>query len=309
MLPNSRDDETLARLASSRGNLLRSEFTAFLDERTPLEVQALLPRLKQSLPQEARDFAAALPLMTMLGAEVAETFRHEPISPDVDFYHDPDIAVQQKSLVLTFAGSGRLLMMPTSLFLQHLPASRFDVVRLADPQNASYDLGIAGFEGPLPATMRALSAAVGASKYQRIYCYGTSMGGFPALKAGRLLGAERAIAIGGSFPWPMNRLLADPVANITSFDALCCCAPSSRTKLVVAFSGGFGRDVMNAETIRHRLPVEFARFDNWRKHNVAFELVQSGQFDRFLSRVLDFDATILHRPLVSELPVAGTGSS
>jgi hypothetical protein len=298
MLQHSRDDEELARLAGSSGHLLLTQYTAFLDERTPLELQALLPKLEQLLPVEARQFAVSVPLFALLRSEHAQSFRHTAISADVDFYSDARIPAREKSLLVAFAGSSGMLMMPSGLFLQHLPASRFDVACLADWQNASFEGGIRGFSGPLPAMVRAIALALGAAKYRRIYCYGTSMGGFPALKAGRLLGAVRAISMGGSIPWPINRLLAYSHEPIPSFDLLCSCASPSSTQLVAAFSSAFARDMLNAQTIRKRMPVRIVTLDRCRQHNVAFELVRIGQFDQFLSRMLDFDKAELHRPLL-----------
>lgn len=297
MLQRSRDDEAdLARLADSHGSLLRTRLASFFDTRTPRELQALLHRF-DALPYEACSRAGVRPVLDLLRREQAQPFHRHVVSSDAEFYSDPDVPTDRKFLLMTFAGSGNRLMMPTSLFLQHLPANQFDVVCLKDRQNASYEAGLDGFRGPLPATVLGVAAAVGARRYRGLYCYGTSMGGFPALRAGRSLRAKRAISVGGTFSWPINRLLERPTMNIQAFESLCSCAPASPTELLCAFSGGFARDVKNAQLLRKMMPVRFFRHNGSDQHNLAYWMIHEGIFGRFLGMCLDFDPNLLHRPL------------
>lgn len=264
------------------------------DDLTPRQLQRILPRVV-ALGGAAAKAVRNVLFLAELGRERAQKFELSRLSRDVRLFSDPAIPASRKALLVVFAGSSNMAMMPSAMLLQHLPSSLFDVVLLCDRSNLSYESGVDGFDGPLAHTMSALAARLGASRYRAVFCYGTSMGGFPALRAGLFLDACRAVAIGGSFAWSVRRLL-DGRRFTPAYDPLCVCTDTTGTELVVAYSAKHHRDPEQAVRLAARVTArQITR--RLSTHNLPYALQLEGSLGAFFSTLFDFDPGLLHRPL------------
>lgn len=232
--------------------------------------------------------------MREVGGEIAEPYRMTQLAPEVRLFSDASAPQSGKALVMAFCGTSNRMMVPSALFLQSIPASKFDVAIITDRSNSSYELGLVGIGLPFVALVRNIAGLVGADRYREVYCMGGSMGGFPALRAGRLLGAKRSIAIGGSFAWSINRLRGIGRPPLSSFDPLCSCAAAAPGELVAAYTA-FPRDMQQAERLRRMVPVRLMPFPHYKLHNLVYSLIEDHKFGHWLAEVLDFDPALVHR--------------
>ena len=116
--------------------------------------------------------------------------------------------------------------------------------------------------------------------------YGTSMGGFPALRAGLQLGADRAVSVGGGFCIHPPRLV-EPEHEIRAFDLLCNCRPAREVPLFALFAAKHERDAANHAILRQVLPhCVITEFDV-PLHNVLHHLDKQGELQSFYAKVFD----------------------
>lgn len=263
------------------------------DDLTPRQLQQVLPRVLAQGGAVAKA-ARKVPFLMQINREQAQSFALSRLSRDVRLFADPAISNSRKALLVIFAGSSNMPMMPSAMMLQHIPAALFDVLLFCDRSNRSYETGVDGFEGPMVRTLSNVAMRIEADHYRAIYCYGTSMGGFPALRSGLLLGARRAIAIGGSFAWQVRRLLDDP-SFTPAYDPLCVCTEGGKTELVAAYSSEHHRDPGQAAQLAARMDIRHVT-RRLRTHNLPHALYLDGELGVFFSTLFDFDPVLLHRP-------------
>jgi len=101
-----------------------------------------------------------------------------------------------RSLIATFCGTSKGVGLPIAYFLQMLRDDLYDVVVLYDRRKLHFDRGVEGFSESFLETARRIEAFARAKGYDEIITFGASLGGYPALRAGLLLGARRAISMG-----------------------------------------------------------------------------------------------------------------
>lgn len=257
---------------------------------SPLEMRDAAPRLRE-LPAAVRVLLAASVTIRHLEKAEPQPYRSSQLCDGARLFSDPSVSAERKSLLLAFAGTSQRVMLPMSLFAQLLPADRFDILLLADRRNISFSNGIDGLRGPFAEFVQNIAEQVGASTYAARFTLGTSMGALPALRAGRLLKVQRAVAIGPVFPWEVKSLLSPGKTYLPSFDLLCACGPGREVPCVAAFSGGHERDRSNAERLGRMSGVELMPFDRYTTHNLVNLLYRDGELPAFLGRVLNFHAS------------------
>jgi hypothetical protein len=175
-----------------------------------------------------------------------------------------------------------------SLFVQMLPAARFDVLIIADRSNAHFLNGIRGYADTLYGLTTRLAADAEMQRYRRVYCFGTSIGGFPALRGGILLKAFRAISVGGRPVWHVYRLI-DPREHVApAFDVMCDCMPRTGCQLVCVYAEGSRLDAIDAARLPRALRVTRVPIPGIAAHNVVHELYKLGRLPLLYSRLFDF---------------------
>jgi len=254
---------------------------------TPLEIDAELNRYGSKLVQALKVWRSS-DIVHVLSREEPELFERTEYALGVQLFTEKSIRANKKSLIIAFSGRANRLMIPPSLFLQHIPSNQFDVVMLWDSRRAHYLTGIDGYaQDSIDLTFR-LARTIDLDRYQSIYCYGTSMGGFAALRAGMLLNADRAISIGGRFPWHINRLLDSSTKPIPAFDPLCACMMHHDCELICFYSAQQRGDVDDVARLAQFCAVSRRPLTGFSSHNVIYPIWQSGTLRDFFGSIFDF---------------------
>jgi hypothetical protein len=137
-------------------------------------------------------------LMLRTKREIAEPYVRQRRGPYASFYSTGGDTAS-KCLAICFAGAGQRMMMPVAVFLQHLPASRYDVVVLRDVARNGYRTGIPGIGATLEEVVDRVGMAQ-RSYYESVVSLGVSAGGLPAIWAYLQLELDKGIAVGANHP-------------------------------------------------------------------------------------------------------------
>lgn len=245
---------------------------------TPLEAAALI-EFSHRLPPQTQTWVQSIALSGNFSHTAPQRYCRQPLAENIDVYTDPFVSTAQKSLIVAFCGAANGMMISTPAFLQYLPSGRYDIVLLRDPTKLYYVFAIPPYAQTLPDLAQRLAADLGAKNYRRIYCFGASMGGFPALRFGILLRAETAISAGGGF---LRYPARGQEFDIPAFDLLCGCNAETPTTLICCYSTGLERDALSVEVLARtfrvqRMPVVAAQ------HNFFNVLWQEGKLKTFLA--------------------------
>ena len=187
--------ETLAQLQSTfaLGNQsLARQQRAVLDVEqnlTPLEFHRVVSDLSNRFAN-AHAALQSLHLFQLLANEPPTLYVRRPVAPDVTLFHDPNVNYANKCLIIAFCGRAQRLMMPTGVFLQLLPSTDCDVVVLKDPGRNHFLHGSREYAADFFQLVTRLEKDLKLDRYKNVFCYGTSMGGFVALRCGLLLGTS-----------------------------------------------------------------------------------------------------------------------
>ena len=254
----------------------KAKVKAWDDQLTPMEIAA-------ALKKDAELPFAISPLLRS-GANPVGYVR-EDWSEDASYYTSRKSA---KGLIVVFSGRTMRVGVPISYFLQMLRDDVFDVVFLRDPRQLHYTHGVRGLGGFLE-SMRHIRKFADANGFEQVLTFGNSGGGFPALRAGRLLGARRAISVGGRYPWHPGRLIRGETP-VLAFDMLCACASPSPTELVAVYGRGHEIDTHANALLRKTFPECIEVPIDIKEHD-SRPFLQSpaassfrGVFDRLLGR-------------------------
>lgn len=217
--------------------------------------------------------------------EVKRFRRTEVHHSDVRLY---SAGAGASTLIVGFCGRRARLMMPIAITLQHLDDCRYDLLTVYDRRHLHYDAGVEGFAESLPELARRLSAIIEKRGYSSVITYGTSMGGLPALRLGRLLEADRAVSAGGRFVWHISRLV-ELKPTIGAFDLICDCRAPSRTRCYALFSHGSEEDAEGAARVAAIMPQSGLAAFSCAKHNFAFELFRKGVLAQYHGEVFGLE--------------------
>jgi hypothetical protein len=160
----------------------------------------------------------------------------------------------------------------------------YDVLILSDIQRRHYDAGIAGYSSSLLEMLDRLRTFTEARCYRRIVTYGTSMGGYAALRAGLWLGADRAVSIGGGFCVHPPRLVQGGY-EIRAFDLICACRRRGDVPVVTVFAAGNLRDIEQQAALSGVLPDCVALKVDTERHNVLHHLDRRGELRSFYATI------------------------
>ena len=253
---------------------------------TPLEA-AELKQGSQRFPPQTQEWLGKLAELGEFATVPPQRYRRQALVPNIDIYSDASIPRERKSLILGFGGAAGQLMIPTPIFLQNVPSDRYDVVVLRDRTKQGYAIGVPPYAHNLWELTQKLTAELAAATYRRVYPYGTSMGGFPALRCGILLKTETAISAGGQFPWYPPHLARK--VDVPAFDPLCACYANSKTKLICYHSTGYLPDVQSVELLQRILPIERIPIEA-PGHAFLAQLWSEGKLRAFYDRIFEGDS-------------------
>ncbi|WP_421850816.1 hypothetical protein [Oricola sp.] len=192
------------------------------------------------------------------------------------------------TLIVGFAGTKFRLFGPIWQILQIIDDREFDFLLLADERRRHFESGVPGFGNSMRNIAAAVAALASKRGYRKMITYGTSMGGFPALRAGSLIGADRAISIGGRYAWDIRRM-QDGGDTIVAFDPLCACRTPGAGESIAIFSEGNAEDASNDARMRTVLPQLRSIAVPGHKHNALHAATQRGNACRLYEILFNLD--------------------
>ena len=256
---------------------------------TPLEFQ----QVARNLCTRFADAQAALKtlyLSKLLANEAPTRFVRKPVAPDITLFHDPNVTRADKCIIFAFCGKAQRLSIPTGLFLQLIPSKDFDIVVLSDPSRNHFSRGSREYAPDFFHLVTRLDKELKPDSYKNVCCYGTSMGGFVALRCGLLL-RTKAISVGGKFPWHVRRLLEPTDRAMPAFELLCVCKRSDAAKFVCVY-GDRPNDVAAVDHLATMFPVTRLQI-RVPDHNVIFGMWKAGTLKQFYHEQFAFGSTSL----------------
>ena len=210
-------------------------------------------------------------------------------------------------LLVVFSAPRARIGIPVSYFLQALRDDVYDVLMLRDPNDEHYTRGVRGL-GSFLETARRIEDFAGTKGYRQIVTYGASLGGLPALRAGRLLKANRAICVGGRYPWHAGRL-ARAERSVDAFDLLCPCAPASPTALVIVYAQHNEVDKDAFQLVQRTFPRCVGAPIDTAKHNLVGYFYKAHLLPQFLACLFDYwDVAEIRTDLLKRLDQAAQRS-
>jgi len=263
--------------------MARKTVFALEDQYTPSQLAELMPLL-EGLTGCAAEACRTSFILGDLRRQQPQRYLREDLAPDVVFYRGSG-STEHKSLIVTFCGRSQRPNMAWSLYLQYLPSDLFDVAILCDRANNHYNDGISGYAPDMLSLQRRLASELHFTTYRRLFCYGTSSGGLPAIRVGLLAGAHSSIAVGGVFAWPIYRLTQGQ--DFQSFDPICACYAERRGKVLVIHASN-ERDLIGARRAERILKAKRIRVTSTSDHNVNHQLYLAGGLMDFHGRMFEF---------------------
>jgi hypothetical protein len=257
---------------------------------TPREIRELVERMDR-LPAGARPWLTYLSKLLGSAGGPPQRYKREAWDPNVDYFTDPSAPRSGKVLIIGFSGNADRLMIPIGCVLQFLPSRRFDLVVLRDATHSHYLNGAGDYAPTVHGLAKRLTGDFKPRKYAKVFCFGTSMGGFGALRCGVLIRADRAISVGGRFHWHIRRLLHANEAAVSAFDPLCECFAQTRTGLICAYSAGNEEDRVDVERLAAILPIQRMALSNATDHNLIFALLKENRLRQFFDEVFELERT------------------
>lgn len=192
---------------------------------------------------------------------------------------------QTETLLVCFTDKHASLFGTIPSFLQNLGDETFDVLVVHDRRRGRYGDGIEGMTDSFLGTIDEISKIARSRKYKHIQTYGTSMGGYVALRAGIMLSAKRAVSVGGSF---ISKVVWRSSVGkfFPNCSTVCACQRDSNTEIIACHSLNSHKDSENAQRLLATLPDALIVGCNSRKHNI-FDELRADQTDvAFLREIL-----------------------
>lgn len=223
---------------------------------------------------------ASLPVKRMR----RDDFRRFPVFEDMTVYTSGEGRVQDKTLVIGFAGRAQRMMVPTAVLLDCLNPQVYDVVVLRDSARAMFVRGIPGLGDNFLAMLTGLHRHVEVSSYRNAIAMGTSAGGLPAILAAIEMNLGSGISIGGQ---DLDSLASCAVKNGTSdepFRKLIETGPAPGTRLVLVCASGFGKDCAAVQAVARQVPAQVMLIRDCPTHGVLGRLAKGNRLPAFLSR-------------------------
>jgi hypothetical protein len=210
-------------------------------------------------------------------------------------------------LLVIFSAPRARLGIPISYVLQALRDDVYDVLLLRDPNDEHYTRGVQGL-GSFLDTTRRIEDFAGTKGLQQIITYGASLGGLPALRAGLLLKASRAISVGGRYPWHAGRL-ARAERLVDAFDLLCPCAPPSPTQLIMVYARHDEVDEHAFDLVQKTFPACIGVPIDTAKHNLVGYFYKADLLPQFLACLFEhWDTVEIRTDLLKRLDQAARQS-
>lgn len=259
---------------------------------TPGEMRALWEH-RAEFHEELRRQIEKIMLMLQAEGRGLRAFTRINLSDEVTLYRDaapePDGG---RRLFLCFCGNVGRMMLPASVFLNHLPDDPCEVVLLRDPSMMNFLRGVRGFAASPAELVARLSKEFPIDRYRDVSVIGTSAGGAAAVYFATLLGAARGLSIGGHHPTKAKPViagqgLADTPSGLEFDELLTSAAPGCQPVLGAAFGKEFEEDRKGAESLQARFQrCTLIAIEGLADHGALPYLLKNRQLANFMRRFL-----------------------
>lgn len=138
-------------------------------------------------------------MMLDSGKQQAEPFTAHKIASSVTHFVGPGSFADKTLLVCFSERGGRQLMMPNAVLMQHTNSACYDLLIIAEPLSEGYMDGVPPLGKNISEVSNWIARLGFIDEYRSIRTIGCSAGGYAAVVAGYLLGAEMAVCVGGRF--------------------------------------------------------------------------------------------------------------
>jgi acyl carrier protein len=251
-------------------------------------VRSLHARYPQS--EFAKNMSALFDRMPAAGAQLPFT---DDLERDVQVVRHPDAS----DVLLLFCGRSHRLGMALSAihrWLGRLPAS---LVYLRDFRRAFHLHGVPSLGVNRDETLAALRRIVAELNGRRVFCYGVSSGGYPALHYGLDLGAQAVLVLAGcinlSLEFTGQMPVAPSIARLhkelpgAAIDLRQAYAAAERPPhMHLVYGDGNWDDRLHAESMSGLPKVTLQILSDCTNHNVTTELIRRGQYEPLLQEFL-----------------------
>lgn len=227
-------------------------------------------------------------LINKSGKKVPEPFIRHRVKRAIQLFSTFG-SKKEKTLIIAFAGNAQRLMMPISVFLQHISAHKYDVLLLKDRSKNGFQNGLPGIADDFESLMAEINSLIDKSEYKSVISLGTSAGGLAAIWTALSLQLDKGISIGGCGPshptWQQTR-------NNASEDLTKLFHQSSTSNLLYVCGDGYERDISSARDLSNAIQTQtltvFSATENMNiKHNVLIPIVKEAMLTCFLDIILD----------------------
>jgi hypothetical protein len=206
--------------------------------------------------------------------DAPQRFERRAISRHMILYQSPERDACDKDLLVAFADNARRLLMPVCVFLQFLDSPSWDVVVLKKCSRDSYLLGLEDTSVDFSGLIEFIQTTLSPMQYRRVITLGTSGGGFAAILAAHLMGAQRGISIGGSPP----KLAQSPTIGKQR--------ASHRTDFCFVFASESAVDHQSALALLGLFGGRLCPVPGTHRHNPIGPMMKNGQFGEFIDEIL-----------------------
>lgn len=223
------------------------------------------------------------------GSDVPQAFVRRRVRPNVLAYSDGAPAAA-KTLLVCFTGVARRLFMPIPVFLQHVPAGRFDLLVLRDPSRNGYRDGLAGVADDFDGLVREIGTMFDRRAYRSVVTYGTSGGGLPAIVTALRYGLDKGVSVAGKGPLDPRWRTVRPggVGEMLRGLARDAVRPPN---LLLVHGADCEEDADAARALAQCVPAStlavHGRDGQKMGHNAVFPLLLQSRFGEFLASALD----------------------
>jgi hypothetical protein len=188
-----------------------------------------------------------------------------------------------KRLLVGFTGRALRFMMPLAIFQQALPEDT-DLLVLYDTEHNHYRSAIFDGKSTLPQLPKLLFPII--SKYSSVIAFGTSGGGFPAIRFGCMAGVKRSISIGGRNINDSLRMLRS-VSLEPAYDPICVCNKNLEHQALLLFAGLHHEDAHSAHSAAAAINGTTISLEGSTDHSLLWSIQKMGKLDAFFDLFLD----------------------
>lgn len=244
---------------------------------TPLELAEIveLAKTRRGFPRHGLRWLKRLRRLSPEAFEAPpRPYERRVLGRQIFLYGDPRFAPGGRGLLIGFTGGARRLLLPIPIILQFVDVATWDILLVSQVVGRSYLQGFEGISEDFPGLVAHIERLFGSEGYGRVVTFGTSAGGFFAVWAARLLGAERGISAVGILPSPLPPEVMQEKA------------PDRRPDLRFVYAREHQRDADSARAMQELYGGRLLPIPDVDTHAIFKILLRRNEFSAFMDEML-----------------------